>query len=372
MRAMFRFVLVAMLFFAPLAVAKECGKTLQTKNVVFVMMDGVRWQEVFRGAEEALFVKPNGEMDEKSKTRYWADTAEARRELLMPFFWGVVAKQGQVIGNQDTGSAARVANDLNFSYPGYSETLCGWADPRVNSNRKILNPNLNVLEWLNGQPRLKGRVAAFGAWELFPYILNHERSGLFINAGYDPVQGIRMTPTFEVLNRLKAETTRYWAGEPFDCLTFETAVEYLKNEKPRVLFLSLGETDEWAHGGDYPRYLGSLQLADRYVKTLWERLQSTPRYKNKTTLILATDHGRGNGPQWRSHGENLAGSDATWMAFMGPDTPARGEWASAEPVTAGQLAATAAAFMGYDYRSGEPKAMLPVPGVMDTACAVCK
>ncbi|MGI8992391.1 MAG: hypothetical protein ACR2I2_22775, partial [Bryobacteraceae bacterium] len=41
-----------------------------------------------------------------------------------------------------------VTNGLNFSYPGYSETLCGFADPRIKSNDKVPNPNVTVLEWL--------------------------------------------------------------------------------------------------------------------------------------------------------------------------------------------------------------------------------
>gem|GEM_PF-5870018 len=32
-----------------------------------------------------------------------------------------------VYANRDLGSDAYVTNGLNFSYPGYSETLCGFA-----------------------------------------------------------------------------------------------------------------------------------------------------------------------------------------------------------------------------------------------------
>ena len=83
----------------------------------------------------------------------------------MPFLWTVIAQKGQIYGNVELGSTAYVTNGKNFSYPGYSETLCGFADPRIASNDKVPNPNVTVLEWLNKKPAYRGKVAAFAAWE---------------------------------------------------------------------------------------------------------------------------------------------------------------------------------------------------------------
>lgn len=359
---------VLVLAWALAAQAGAVPKNHQTENVIFIMTDGLRWQEVFNGAEETLLNKDEGGKKGLNPVRaaFWRDTAESRREMLMPFLWTVIAKEGQLFGNQAKGSVAQVTNGLNFSYPGYSETFCGFADPRINSNGKIPNPNLNVLEWLNGMKPFHGRVAAFGAWDLFPYILNRERSGLFINAGYEPMKEGRITPTYALLNRLKQETIRYWDGEPFDSLTFETAIEYFKTKKPRVFYLSLGETDEWAHEGRYDRYLESAHRADAYVKTLWETAQSMTRYRGKTTLIYTCDHGRGDAPEeWKSHGEKIKGSENTWIAFLGPDTPALGERTQAERVTANQIAATLASFLGQDYCAAVPKAGKPIASVLE-------
>lgn len=348
-------------------VAAHAGKAsgLRTENVIFVMTDGLRWQEVFSGAEEGLLGKEKLDL---ARIRYWRGTPEERRAALLPFVWGVMAKQGQVFGNQDKGSIAQVTNGLNFSYPGYSETFCGFADPRVNSNNKVGNPSVSVLEWLNGMKPFHGRIAAFGAWDLFPFILNRERSGLFVNAGYEPIKDIKITPAYEVLNRLKAETIRYWEGEPFDSLTLETGLEYLKTKKPRVFYLSLGETDEWGHEGRYDKYLESAHLADLAVKTVWETAQSMSRYRGKTTLIFSADHGRGFAPDgWKSHGEKTVNSENIWMAFMGPDTPALGERSQCDKVTASQIAATLAAFLGQDYCAAVPKAGKPIADVLGAA-----
>ena len=364
-----RFILAMVLFLVVFAAvgAGASPQTHRTENIIFVMTDGLRWQEVFSGAEESLFKKQEGDKKELDPARiaYWRDTPEARREALMPFLWKVVAKEGQIFGNQDKGSIAQVTNGYNFSYPGYSETFCGFGDPAVNSNNKVYNPNLNVLEFLNGIKSYRGKVAAFGAWDLFPYILNRKRSGLLVNAGYEPMNFGKPTPEYALLNRLKDETIRYWAGEPFDSLTLETALTYFKKDKPRVFYLSLGETDEWAHDGRYDLYLQSARRADDALRIVWETAQSMSRYRGKTTLIFSADHGRGNAPEeWKSHGEHIANAENIWMAFMGPDTAPLGERSQVERVTASQIAATLAAFLGEDFCAAAPKAGKPIAAVL--------
>lgn len=354
--------LLATLWMIP--AAQSAAEKLQTEHVIYVMMDGVRVQEIFGGAEAELLPTEGGAA-ELTRLRYWRDTPEARRETLMPFIWNVMAKEGQILGDETKNAPMMVSNGLNFSYPGYSETLCGVADPRVDSNKKIPNPNINVLEWINGQKGFRGKVAAFGAWDLFPFILNRERSGLLINAGYEPFTGGKISPAMAVLNRCKENTIRYWQGEPFDVLTYETAFEYFRTAKPRVLFVSLGEQDEWSHGNRYDLYLQSIQLADKCIRELWETAQSMRQYRGKTTLIVSTDHGRGLGPDWIRHGKDLPNSAKIWMAVMGPDTPPLGIRENTGPLREAQMASTIAAFLGLDFRQAVPAAAPLVPGVIE-------
>ena len=74
----------------------------------------------------------------------------------MPFLWNVVAKQGQIFGNQAKGSKAQATNRMHFSYPGYSETLCGFVDPRIDSNEK----HLDLGKRENTSPVTQSEVAA--------------------------------------------------------------------------------------------------------------------------------------------------------------------------------------------------------------------
>jgi len=339
---------------------------LKTRNVIFVMTDGVRWQEVFGGADAALLDKENGGVEDAEALRreFWRDSAQERRAALMPFLWTTIAKNGQIYGNRDLGAEVYVTNGMNFSYPGYNETLSGFVDPRIDSNDKKLNQNVTVLEWLHAKPAYTGKIAAFAAWDAFPFILNAGRSGIPVNAGYDPLVTPVMTPRIELLNKLKQET-RMWDAEPFDAVTFHTALEYYNQHRPRVLFLSLGETDEWAHLGKYDLYLRAAHRVDQYVKELWEAVQSTSELRGSTTLILAVDHGRGLAPvEWRSHGEKYPDTKYIWMAFLGPDTPPLGERSKIPAVTQSQMAATIAALLGEDYNAAVSAAGQPIRDVL--------
>jgi len=331
----------------------------KTENVILITTDGLRWQEVFTGADPNLLNLEQGGIKELDPLReaFWRDSAEARREALLPFFWSVIAKEGQLFGNQLKGSVVRVTNGRNFSYPGYQEILTGFPDDRIDSNDKLANPNRSVLEWLNAQPDFSGRVAAFCAWDVFPYILNEERSKIPVSAGWNPIKSENPSPREQVLNDLLTETTPYWDSVTYDSFVFEAAMEHLRRDKPRVLYVAFGETDDWAHDGRYDLVLRAAHGMDHFVRRLWEAAQSMPEYRNKTSLVIGVDHGRGTGSRdWRSHNADIPGSENTWLAAMGPGIPALGERSKTEPIGMNQIAATVAALLGKDYNAAEPKA----------------
>lgn len=349
---------------APARSAESDGRL--THNVMLVTIDGLRWQEVFRGAEERLISKEAGGVKEEAATRkaYLRATPDEARETLMPFVWKVVAKQGQMFGNRDADSRAKVLNNRHFSYPGYNEILCGFPDERIESNDKIANANITVLEWLSRRPTVGGRVAAFCSWDVFPYIINSERSGIAVNAGWAPLEIAENPVELAAFNRLTAELPRVWAGVRYDTITAFGAREYLRLKKPRLLYVSLGEPDDWAHEGRYDLYLGSTRMCDRLIEELWSLAQSMPEYAGRTTLVLTVDHGRGReGDGWKNHKVEIPGSDEIWMAVLGPDTPALGERSGTDS-TQSQIAATVAAFLGEDYAAAVPMAGKPLAGVM--------
>jgi hypothetical protein len=329
-------------------------------NVLLVTMDGMRWQEVFGGMQSALLTKEDGGVGEAEPIakRFDAATPDARRQRLMPFLWDVVAKQGQVFGDPSKQSLAHVTNGLWFSYPGYNELLTGAPDPRINSNDRVENPNTSVLEWLNQRPAYAGKVAAFASWELLPWILNQKRSGIPCNGDGPPIAS-PSTERDRAFNEFAAELPPIWGETRMDAPTGLGALEYLKKQHPRVLYVMLGETDEWAHGRRYDLYLDAAQRNDRFIKRLWETAQSMPEYANHTALVMTTDHGRGEGRDWTTHGEKVPAAERIWMAVMGPGVPASG-LRSNVTVTQSQIAATVAALLGEDYRAAQPAAAPPL------------
>jgi len=359
----------AMLFMLPAHAQVLASHKMQ--NVIVVMMDGMRWQEIFRGADSKLIEVPGPkwvgdpkEMAAQAHRLFDRPTPDERRQALMPFLWSVIATQGQLFGNRDLGSDSHVTNIFNFSYPGYAEALTGIADPRVNSNDNVPNPNPTVFTWLNAKPEFAGRAAAFGAWSVFNGIFDKDHCGFPVNAAFDPFTSIPMTPELALLNAMKAEAPQIWSGESFDSLPFHTAIEYLKAKKPRLLFIGLGEPDDWAHAGSYPEYLISAHLGDSYLRELWETVQSMPEFRDKTALIVLPDHGRGEGRKWVTHGQKVPVSRETWMAFLSPDTPALGERGKGTLVTESQIAATVAALLGEDYHAAVPQSGAPIADVL--------
>jgi hypothetical protein len=341
-----------------LIASATAAPALKTRNVFFVMTDGLRWQEVFTGAEEQLISKEFGGVSNTNAVRkdFWRDTPEARREALLPFFWTELAKRGQVFGNQRKGSIARVTNGLNFSYPGYSEMLTGFADPRIDSNKKIPNANVTVLEWLHNKPPFRGKVAAFANWDVVPFIINTQRSGIPVWTGLEKVTDPRVNPRQAQLEELVAEMTSLWSEMTFDVFIQQAALHHIRTAKPRVIYITYDETDEWAHEGRYDLYLKSAHGVDRYLRQLWELAQSLSEYRDQTTLIVTTDHGRGSGNlSWKNHGKNIPEAGAIWIAALGPDTPALGERENVPTVTQSQIAATVAALLGENYKAAVPQ-----------------
>ncbi len=335
------------------------------RNVLVVTLDGVRWQELFGGAQRELIDEKLGGVADLDGTRrrFLRPNAEEARRALMPFLWTTVAAKGQVFGDATRQSTARVTNGLWFSYPGYNEMLAGHADPRIDSNDQIANPNVTVLEWLNSRPSFRGRVAAFGSWELLPYILNIGRSHLPANGEGAPVANPR-SETDRALNELAADIPPYWGATRFDAPTMAGAIEWLKRDRPRVLYVMLGETDEWGHERRYDMYLDAMWRGDRFVRRLWELVQSMPEYAGQTALVMATDHGRGATERdWTDHGRKVPAAERIWLAVMGPDTEALGVRTSA-PATLSQLAATVAALVGEDFTVSSPDVAAPLPDGM--------
>jgi hypothetical protein len=358
------FIRLLLVVMAGLVTAPAVWAQRKTQNVVLVTLDGARYQEVFGGLDREVLQSTAGKAAVESLPvyqKYWAETPEARRQKLMPFFWGTLMVEGSVAGNPATGSVARVTNTHRFSYPGYAEILTGEAhDAVIKSNDAAQNPYETVLEFIRKKLALPAdKVAAFTSWQIFSGIVEHVPGTITSNTGTQRFDS--PDPLVRQLNDLQNDVQMPWELVRSDALTFRLGLAFLKAHKPRVMYLAFDETDDWAHDGKYDLVLSSLARTDRYLQELWTWLQSDPQYRGTTALIVTTDHGRGKTvADWRSHGRDIEGAQDIWVAQVGPDHAARGEWRNAPPVFQNQVAATMAQLLGLDLSELRPTAGPPL------------
>lgn len=338
------------LFFAAIAFAQQ----EPAENVVLITWDGFRWQELYGGADKKWMNQEYVKDLPTLNQQFYATGAEERRKKLMPFFWSTIAERGTLIGNRWKGSKMRVANLYKISYPGYSEMFTGYVDARVNSNNFPNNPNTNIFDFISSQPEFKNKCAAFATWDAFPRIINSSRNQVPVFVNFTKVNNAFCAATVSRVAFSSWQTTcpplNPWAET--DSMTYHFAKEYMHRNHPRFTFIGFDETDHYAHAGQYDAYLNTANMLDRFIQDLWSFIQSDSVYKNKTTLIVTCDHGRGNKRpgMWRHHGFLPKNSYQTWVAAIGPNIPNLGEVVGGKKYFQKQIAQTIAHLLGKKYQ----------------------
>lgn len=335
----------------------------RTTNVILVVIDGVRWQDVFRGGDCALMTKDQGVDDTlATRARFCRGSTDSARAALMPFLWGTVAREGLILGDRDHGGDAHISNTMKFSYPGYNEILTGRFDPRIDKNGYGPNPNVTVFEWLAHRTGFAGKVRVWGTWDAFDAIFNEARAGIPVRSGWDVPFPTARGETETELDALWATATRWWSYMPPDAFLQRAVLQSWRKDRPRLMFVGFGEPDEWAHDRRYDHYLESLHAADGYLRDLWTDIaRHTSRATPRTTLLIITDHGRGRTPRdWTDHGRDVDGAEEIWMAGIGAGIPRMGPVTSGPPFVQAQMAATIVRMLGYDWREFNADAAPPV------------
>lgn len=298
-----------------------------TEHVILITIDGARWQDIFDGADSDLMQ---------------SDTLMQRfssRQSIMPFFWSKIYDSGAIFGNRHFGNKVNVKNPYRISYPGYNELLTGYCDAGISSNKARQNPNKNVLEFLDLDPTYHGKVAAFSSWTTMEKIVGNSRNQLWLNRNSKPQAPL-------AFDHCRTDSS-----------TFYDALHHMESVHPSVMFISFGETDEYAHTKNYPAYIQSLNEIDRYLFLLWNQIQEDEYYRNKTAIIICTDHGRGKKKsKWFKHNRFVSGSSETWLAMLGAGIPALGELKCRAQFYQEQIANTMAHLLRKDFIADHPVA----------------
>lgn len=256
-------------------------------NVVLVTFDGVRWQELFGGADPLLTPSP---------------------EVLFPQFWEKVAPRGVMYGDPAAHSQMQVATAANASLPGYMSI---YAETEQDCLTNAC-PRIRVrtfVDRLHDELGLKKEdVAVFATWWKLRLAVSSRDDVALVRASvHEPGRGLGQPPR----------------GEPdlaydFDRGTALDAPRYLSDSEPRFLHVAMLDSDRFGHQNQYQRYARVLRAYDRLLVELVERLDDAGAYGRKTALIVTTDHGRGLWDQWQDHGPQVPASADVWAFVMLP------------------------------------------------------
>ena len=97
--------------------------------------------------------------------------------------------------------------------------------------------------------------------------------------------------------------------------------EVMDKDHPSLVFVNFGYTDHSGHLAVFEDYLKAIKNVDTIFYTIWQKIQSDPVYKDKTTLILVNDHGRHDDEHggFKGHGDTCEGCRHIMLQILGPD-----------------------------------------------------
>jgi hypothetical protein len=281
--------------------------------VVFVVVDGVRWQELFQGFDPVLAAGTT--------------TPRLDAEALTPRLHAIIRERGAALGAPGRGSIA--ASGPRFvSLPSYREIFSGQASMDCLDNGCAPIERTTLVDELRDRG---GRASVFSSWPTIAHAVARRGEGIFVSTGLGPTDG-------------EVDSFPGDGGFRPDRLTARAALQHLEQAQPDFLFLGLGEPDEYAHRGDYAGYVTSVQAADRTIGDLEAALARMGERGRRTHVFVTTDHGRAK--TFREHGGAYPESAAVWLVAWGPSFGARGSLVSAERRHLSDLTPTARVVLG--------------------------
>ena len=252
-------------------------------NVVLFTWDGIRNQEFFDG------------------TDYYHRRLLpfSQRGKIMKKFWSSHAKEGVVLGEDEN---YRIASSVAISLPSYQAIFSGHATDCRNNSCGLIKEE-TFLENIRQKLKLPvSDVAAFASWQGLQSAVALDSSKI-TRAVYPEIREDSLFDQSMIDIQKKAMTDLpQWSESRKDEYTFQLAMNYLKKNCPRVMYVSLVDSDENGHANDYPGYVRTMKRYDEYLDELITTLAEMGEYGKQTTLIVTTDHSRGEKEDWTRHG----------------------------------------------------------------------
>lgn len=323
----------------------------QTRQVIVVTIDGVRWQEIFGGVDGAL-----------AAAHGLREAEVVGADALVPNLRALGAR-GAIVGAPGHG-APIVASGPNYaSLPGYIEMLSGRPSSSCQRNDCPPTRETTLLDACREGSEKVTDVAMISSWETLERAAARDPEALVISAGRhhgENLDALRRDARLSPLLRASEKAFPSPGQEDYrpDRITSQLALRYVESARPRCLFVGLGDPDEHAHLGDYRSYLRSLRAADDFVGALASQLDGMGAYGETTSIVVTTDHGRAEG--FRSHGKGAPEAARVWLFAGGGAIPARGFVDAAETRRLADVGPTAMALLGLRVDSESRDAGRPI------------
>lgn len=310
--------------------------------VILVVIDGVRWQEIFNGPEVGL------------ARRQWMLGKLPKAPDLVPTMYKRFFAGGIALGGKGAGFTA--SGPVFVSLPGYLEIMTGRVQRSCFTNQCDPTTETTIADEVRALPDSKLEdVAVISSWEVIDRAASKDGSQIVVSAGR---HGGVNRHKVRVNDAAKKAFDEGELSVPFpggydyrpDRFTAPLALAYVAEKKPRFLFVGLGDPDEYGHGNDYGRYLESLTAADRFLGALFEQLDGMGDYGKNATVLVTSDHGRAK--DFRNHGK-APESGRTWLLAAGAGIPVRGAIPLIEQRRLADIAPTIRVLLGLPAVEGE-------------------
>jgi hypothetical protein len=305
--------------------------------VVLVVLDGVRWQEVFGGADRALAAERG------MNPLAWAS---ARR--LMPNLQRMLDTKAIALGAPGHGPAISATGPNFISMPGYLEIFAGHPDFACETNDCVRPVTRSVVDDVLESSGADD-VAVVSSWPSIARASSADPSRLVVSAGRKRVERSERLradeATASALDR--GASVKSFPGEGDyrpDAFTARVALRVLASERPRLLFVGLGDADEYGHRNDYHGYLEAVHASDVFLGDLFATLDQMGARGRHTTVLVTADHGRAY--DFKDHGGRYPESGRVWLVAAGGDIQGHGLVAASRRHTLSDVAPTVRALLG--------------------------
>jgi hypothetical protein len=341
--------------FEPLPMPVErTGEERTTSAVVLVVLDGVRAQEVFGGADRDL-----------ARGRGLNPLAWANPRDLTPYLQRWLDSDAIALGVPGHGAEIVASGPRFISLPGYLEIFAGKPDPACEGNECVRPPAHTIADDVRESSGADD-VAVITSWPNIARAAAGDPSAYVMSAGRKLLSrgdllraDSGMSPLLERGARVKA-----WPGEGDyrpDAFTAKVALRYLETARPRFVFVGLGDADEYAHRGDYHGYLEAVHASDTFLGELQATLARMGARGRHTTVLVTADHGRAY--SFVDHGARYPESARVWLVAAGGDVRGHGVVPAAARHTLSDIAPTVRGLLGIQ-GEGRPVAEIArEPGV---------